>query len=67
MAVRASLPAVNNTSNYQKHIKVATSKCMNLMNKDNSNYPHQQTALIASELLHYNIDIAALSKTRLTE
>ena len=31
---------------------------------DNSDRPHQRTALIATELRRYNIDIVALSETR---
>jgi len=37
------------------------------MDADNSNRPHRRTALIASELSRYNIDIAALSETRLAD
>jgi len=37
------------------------------MDADNSSCPHLRTALIASELLRYNIDIAALSQTRLAD
>jgi len=37
------------------------------MDADNSSRPHRRTALIASELSHYKIDIAALSKTRLAD
>nr|XP_014348724.1 PREDICTED: craniofacial development protein 2-like [Latimeria chalumnae] len=36
-----------------------------LMDKDNVPRPERRTALIARELAHYNIDIAALSETRL--
>jgi len=37
------------------------------MDADNSSRPHRRTALIASELTRYNIDIAALSETRLAD
>ena len=36
-----------------------------LMDKDDSDRPERRTALIAKELARYNIDIAALSETRL--
>jgi len=37
------------------------------MDADNCSRPRRRTALIASELSRYNIDIAALSETRLTD
>jgi hypothetical protein len=36
-----------------------------LLDKDNTNRPDRRTALIGRELNRYNIDIAALSETRL--
>ena len=36
-----------------------------LLDRDDSNRPQRRTALIASELARYKIDIAALSETRL--
>jgi len=38
-----------------------------MMDADNSSRPRRRTALIASELLRYNIDIAALRETRLAD
>jgi len=37
------------------------------MDSDNSSLPRRRTALIVSELSRYNIDIAALSETRLAD
>jgi len=37
------------------------------MDADNSSHPRRRTALTASELSRYNIDIAALSETRLAD
>jgi len=37
------------------------------MDADNSSCSHRRTALIASELSRYNIDIAALSETRFAD
>ena len=36
-----------------------------LLDRDELNKPQRRTALVASELARYNIDIAALSETRL--
>lgn len=38
-----------------------------MLDRDNNERPHRRTALIAKELSRYNIDIAALSETRLAE
>ena len=38
-----------------------------LLDNDTSERPQRRTALIASELARYKIDIAALSETRLSE
>lgn len=43
----------------------ASWKVLTLLDRDNSDRPQRRTALIASELARYNIDIAALSETRL--
>ena len=37
------------------------------MDKDDSARPQRRTALVAKELSRYNIDIAALSETRLAD
>ena len=38
-----------------------------LLDRDTANRPERRTALVAAELKRYNIDIAALSETRLAE
>lgn len=38
-----------------------------LLDRDNTQRPERRTALVAKELARYNIDIAALSETRLSE
>ena len=45
----------------------ATWNIRTLLDKDDSDRPQRRTALIARELARYNIDIAALSETRLAE
>jgi len=50
-----------------RHIKVATWNVRTLMDADNSSRPRRRTALIASKLSRYNIDIAALRETSLAD
>ena len=38
-----------------------------LLDRDTTDRPERRTALVAAELARYNIDIAALSETRLAE
>uniref|UniRef100_A0A8C5LPA2 Endonuclease/exonuclease/phosphatase domain-containing protein n=1 Tax=Leptobrachium leishanense TaxID=445787 RepID=A0A8C5LPA2_9ANUR len=47
-------------------IKFATWNIRTLLDRDTANRPQRRTALIAHELARYNIDIAALSETRLS-
>ena len=46
-------------------LKVATWNIRTLLDRANSDRPQRRTALIAAELSRYNIDLAALSETRL--
>jgi len=50
-----------------RHIKVATWNVRALMDAHNSSRPRRRTALTASELSRYSIDIAALSATRIAD
>ena len=46
-------------------LKVATWNIRTLLDRNDSDRPQRRTALIASELARYNVDIVALSETRL--
>ncbi len=46
-------------------LNIATWNVQTLLDRNESSRPQRRTALIASELARYNIDIAALSETRL--
>ncbi|XP_068212698.1 craniofacial development protein 2-like [Palaemon carinicauda] len=48
-------------------LNIATLNVRTLIDSDENDRPHRRTALVAHALKRYNIDIAALSKTRLSE
>ena len=48
-------------------LNIATWNVRTLIDSDENDRPHRRTALVAHELQRYNIDIAALSETRLSE
>ena len=48
-------------------LNIATWNVRTLIDSDENDRPHRRTALVAHELQRYNIDIAALSGTRLSE
>jgi len=50
-----------------KPYSLATWNIRTLLDTDSSERPPRRTALVASELNRYNIDIAALSETRLQD
>ncbi len=76
-ATNHSLPQVPRTSTIRssertgckkrKLLTLATWNVRTLLDNENSNRPERRTALVAKELERYNIDIAALSETRLAE
>lgn len=49
----------------QQNLRVATWNVRTLLDREGTNRPERRTALVARELSRYNIDIAALSETRL--
>ena len=49
----------------KKILRLAEWNVRTLLDRDRSNRPERQTALVTKELNRYNIDIAALSETRL--
>ena len=55
------------TKNQQKKLLVKAWNVCTLLDRDNTARPERRTALIAKELAHYRIDIAALSETRLAD
>ena len=52
-------------SENRKFLRLAEWNVRTLMDRDGSKRPERQTALVAKELSRYDIDIAALSETRL--
>ena len=50
----------------KKRLNIAAWKVRTLIDQDNTDRPYRRTVVIASELPWYKINIAALSKTRLT-
>ena len=51
----------------KRKLTIGTWNVRTLMDRDNSGRPERRTTLVAKELSRYNIDIAALSETRLAE
>ncbi|VDL90670.1 unnamed protein product [Schistocephalus solidus] len=47
--------------------KLAAWNVLSLLDNPRSNRPERRTALVARELVSYNMDIAALSETRFSE
>ena len=51
----------------KKMLKIGTWNVRTLLDQPNSNRPERRTALVARELMRYDIDIAALSETRFAD
>ena len=58
----------NNTRNNSLKLRIATWNVRTMLDgRDTNNIPRRRTALIAMELGRYNVDIAGLSETRLSD
>ena len=58
----------NNERNNSLKLRIATWNIRTMLDgRDNNDVPRRRTALIAMELSRYNVDIAALSETRLSD
>lgn len=71
-----SLPQVHINANHRtitsrqkrrQRFKIGTWNVRTLLDRENSNRPERRTAIVARELQRYDIDIAALSETRLAD
>lgn len=51
----------------ERKLTIGSWNVRTLLDRDDADRPQRRTALVAKELARYNIDIAALSETRLAE
>ena len=64
---RPILPPTSKNKQGRKLLTVAEWNIRTLLDREGANRPERRTALVAMELAKYNIDIAALSETRLSD